>query len=85
MENSSAGYEAIRNLNGSVVNGSAITVEEAKNKKRQSATTTKLFVGNIAENVKAADIRALFSKYGSVAECDLVRNYGFVVSKVHIV
>ena len=81
MEDPNAGYEAIKNLNGTVVNGTAITVEEAKNRKRStSLPTTKIFVGNISESVKSSDIRNLFSKYGTVAECDLVRNYGFVVS-----
>lgn len=80
MEDPNAGYEAIKNLNGAVVNGSTITVEEAKNKKRLPSPTTKIFVGNIPDAVKASDIRALFSRYGNVAECDLVRNYGFVVS-----
>ena len=84
MEAPSAGYAAIKNLNGTVVNGTAITVEEAKSRKRSSALpTTKIFVGNISESVKASDIRNLFSKYGTVAECDLVRNYGFVVSTLN--
>lgn len=81
MEDPSAGQEAIKNLNGCFVNGAAITVEEAKNKKRlSSSSTTKIFVGNISEEITAADIRALFSKFGTVIECDLVRNYAFVVS-----
>lgn len=79
MEDPMAGYEAIKNLNGAVVNGSSITVEEAKSKKRPTLPTTKIFVGNIPDAVKASDLRALFSRYGTVAECDLVRNYGFVV------
>lgn len=79
MEDPTAGYEAIRHLNGSVVNGVAITVEEARSRKRSSSATTKIFVSNIASNIKANDIRALFSKFGTVAECDLVRDYGFVV------
>ncbi|XKL68741.1 hypothetical protein PGB90_006510 [Kerria lacca] len=78
MEDPMAGYEAIKNLNGAVVNGSSITVEEAKSKKRPTLPTTKIFVGNIPDAVKASDLRALFSRYGTVAECDLVRNYGFV-------
>lgn len=80
MEDPTAGYEAIKNLNGAIVNGATITVEEAKSRKRPTMPTTKIFVGNIPDSVKASDLRALFGKYGTVAECDLVRNYGFVVS-----
>lgn len=82
MEDSTAGYEAIKNLNGAIVNGATITVEEAKSRKRPTMPTTKIFVGNIPDSVKASDLRALFGKYGTVAECDLVRNYGFVVSYI---
>ncbi|KAK7573958.1 hypothetical protein V9T40_011149 [Parthenolecanium corni] len=78
MEDPTAGYEAIKNLNGAIVNGATITVEEAKSRKRPTMPTTKIFVGNIPDSVKASDLRALFGKYGTVAECDLVRNYGFV-------
>ena len=80
MEDPNAGQEAIKHLNGAVVNGATITVEEAKSKKRTPMPTTKIFVGNISESVKPSDVRALFGRYGNVAECDLVRNYGFVVS-----
>jgi RNA-binding protein 4 len=38
----------------------------------------KLFIGNLDENTKAADIRPLFEKYGKIIECDVVKNYGFV-------
>jgi RNA recognition motif-containing protein len=41
----------------------------------------KLFIGNLDENTKAAEIRALFEKYavqGKIIECDVVKNYGFV-------
>lgn len=43
--------------------------------------TYKLFIGNLDESTKAADIRTLFEKYavqGKIIECDVVKNYGFV-------
>jgi len=39
---------------------------------------TKVFVGRIAEGTSGEDIRALFRKFGTVSECDVISNYGFV-------
>jgi len=41
---------------------------------------TKIFVGRLAEGVSSDDIRALFRKFGAVTECDILSNFGFVVS-----
>uniref|UniRef100_A0A915JHT0 Uncharacterized protein n=1 Tax=Romanomermis culicivorax TaxID=13658 RepID=A0A915JHT0_ROMCU len=41
----------------------------------------KLFVGNLGPTTKCAELRALFEKYGTVTECDVIRNYGFVHMK----
>ncbi|XP_060081684.1 RNA-binding protein 4.1-like isoform X2 [Ylistrum balloti] len=38
----------------------------------------KIFIGNLSGNTEAFDIRVLFEKYGSVSECDVLKNYGFV-------
>jgi len=43
---------------------------------------TKIFVGRLAEGISSDDIRTLFRKFGAVTECDVLTNYGFVVSKV---
>jgi len=80
MEKEDAGRDAIMNLNGSVVDGHTMKVEAATSRKGPQTATTKIFVGNLTDNVKAPEIRELFSKYGTVVECDIVRNYGFVVS-----
>jgi RNA-binding protein 4 len=40
--------------------------------------TFKLFIGNLDENTKLSDLKALFEKYGKILECDIVKNYGFV-------
>uniref|UniRef100_A0A672I2U5 RNA-binding protein 14 n=1 Tax=Salarias fasciatus TaxID=181472 RepID=A0A672I2U5_SALFA len=38
----------------------------------------KIFIGNLACNTTAEELRELFEKYGNVTECDIVKNYGFV-------
>lgn len=38
----------------------------------------KLFVGNLSPEVTADKLRELFSQYGTVAECDVIKNYAFV-------
>ena len=42
--------------------------------------TTKLYIGNIPETCRKMDLQKLFESHGSVVECDIVKNYGFVVS-----
>lgn len=44
-----------------------------------SVGTFKIFIGNLADKATKADIQPLFEKYGKVVECDIVKNYGFVV------
>ncbi|XP_056138574.1 RNA-binding protein 4.1-like [Lampris incognitus] len=38
----------------------------------------KIFIGNLAPHTTTSDLRLLFSQYGKIAECDIVRNFGFV-------
>ncbi|XP_025105498.1 RNA-binding protein 14-like [Pomacea canaliculata] len=40
--------------------------------------TVKIFIGNLSSETQAEDVRVLFEKYGTVAECDVLKNYGFV-------
>ena len=42
--------------------------------------SVKIFVGNLHQDTKSQEIRKLFSKFGTVVECDVMKNYGFVVS-----
>lgn len=70
--------EATRELNGYVVNGNAIKVENAKSRRAANSNTTKIFVGNLTEKTRTNEVRTLFEKFGSVLECDVIRNYGFV-------
>jgi len=78
MENEEAGRDAIQNLNGYIVHGTAMKVEAATSRKGPNTPTTKIFVGNLSDNTRAPQVRQLFAKYGTVVECDIVRNYGFV-------
>ena len=78
MESETEGRDAIQNLNGHVLNGQPMKCEAAKSRKAPMTPTTKIFVGNLTDNTKAPQIRELFKKYGTVVECDIVRNYGFV-------
>lgn len=70
--------EAIANLNGYVLNGNAIKVENAKSRRSANTNTTKIFVGNLSEKTRVPEVTELFQKYGNVLECDVIRNYGFV-------
>ena len=45
-----------------------------------AGSKAKIFVGNLPDGVNNADIRVLFDEYGTVVECDVLKNYGFVVS-----
>lgn len=78
MENEQQGRDAIQNLNGYVVNANPIKVEAAKSRRAPNTATTKIFVGNLTDKTRAPEVRELFTKYGTVVECDIVRNYGFV-------
>jgi RNA-binding protein 4 len=78
FQNETDAREAIANLNGYVINGNAIKVENAKSRRAANSNTTKIFVGNLTEKTRGPEIRLLFEKFGSVLECDVIRNYGFV-------
>ncbi|XP_060523009.1 RNA-binding protein lark isoform X2 [Cylas formicarius] len=78
MESETEGRDAINNLNGTMLNGQSMKCEAAKSRKAPQTPTTKIFVGNLTDNTKAPQIRELFKKFGTVVECDIVRNYGFV-------
>lgn len=64
---------AISNLNGYVINGNAIKVENAKSRRAANSNTTKIFVGNLTEKTRSPEVRLLFEKFGTVLECDVIR------------
>ena len=78
FQNENDSKEAIANLNGYIINGNPIKVETAKSRRAANSNTTKIFVGNLTEKTRSPEVRILFEKFGSVLECDVIRNYGFV-------
>lgn len=46
---------------------------------------TKLYIGNISPSVSSTELKELFEKYGKVLECDIVKDYAFVVSVCQVV
>ncbi|KAM4617626.1 RNA-binding protein 4B-like isoform 2-T3 [Discoglossus pictus] len=38
----------------------------------------KLFVGNVPQEATRDELKSLFEQFGSVSECDIIKNYGFV-------
>ena len=40
----------------------------------------KIYVGNLPADCTEERLLEEFEKYGDVAECDVIRNYGFIVS-----
>ncbi|XP_036404048.1 RNA-binding protein 4.1-like [Megalops cyprinoides] len=38
----------------------------------------KIFIGNLSQDTTAEELRSLFSQYGKVSECDVLKRYGFV-------
>lgn len=85
MDDDTTGRAAIKALNGTMVNDLAMKVEAATSRRGPNTPTTKIFVGNLSETTKANEVRELFGRYGTVVECDIVRTYGFVVSKFIII
>ena len=48
--------------------------------------STRLFVGNLGDdaavydgNITPGDLRPLFEKYGTVTECECIRNFAYVI------
>ncbi|KAI9545764.1 hypothetical protein NQZ68_033896 [Dissostichus eleginoides] len=73
MDDKAEAEEAISNLHHYELNGQPMNVEMSRGKSRGS---TKLHVGNIA--CTNQELRAKFEEFGSVLECDIVKNYAFV-------
>lgn len=40
----------------------------------------KLYVGNLPDHCRRGSLQELFEKYGKVSQCDIVKNFAFVVS-----
>lgn len=44
----------------------------------KAAKMVKIFVGNLSQDTTTEELRSLFSQYGKISECDIVKNFGFV-------
>lgn len=44
--------------------------------------STKIYIGNLPETCRRVELQKMFELYGKVIECDIVRNYAFVVSHI---
>ncbi|XP_075943357.1 RNA-binding protein 4.1-like isoform X1 [Anarhichas minor] len=75
MSNVSEAEEAIRNLHQHQLNGWRMNVEMSKGRPK---STTKLHVSNLGEGVTTDVLRAKFGEFGTVVECDIVKDYAFI-------
>lgn len=75
MSSVSEAEEAIRNLHQHQLHGWRMNVEMSKGRPK---STTKLHVGNLGEGVTNDVLRAKFEAFGTVVECDIVKDYAFV-------
>ncbi|KAM9301525.1 RNA-binding protein 4B-like [Gastrophryne carolinensis] len=75
MDEKAAAEEAVHNLNRYKLHGHNITVEHSKSKAKAS---TKLYVGGLLPGCTNDELREKFEEYGSVLECDVIRDYAFV-------
>eukprot|EP00061_Rhincodon_typus_P014517 g41580.t1 len=75
MDNKEAAKEAIENLHHYKLHGVAINVEASKSMTKSS---TKLHVGKVSPNCTSQELQAKFEEYGTVLECDIIKDYAFV-------
>ncbi|XP_032400642.1 RNA-binding protein 4.1 [Etheostoma spectabile] len=75
MNNKSEAEEAIQNLHQYELHGWAMNVEMSKGRPK---STTKLHVSNLGEGVTTDVLRAKFEEFGTVVECDIVKDYAFI-------
>ena len=75
MNNMSEAEEAIQNLHQHQLHGWRMNVEMSKGRPK---STTKLHVSNLGEGVTSEVLRAKFEDFGSVVECDIVKDYAFI-------
>ncbi|XP_073461238.1 RNA-binding protein 4B isoform X2 [Aquarana catesbeiana] len=75
MEDKKSADEAVNNLNQCKLHGVSINVEHSRGKPRAS---TKLHVSSLSTDCTGDELREKFEEYGSVLECDIVKDYAFV-------
>nr|CAB3265479.1 RNA-binding protein 4 [Phallusia mammillata] len=75
MANLEEAKAAINGLDKHTLKGGVINVELSTTK---VSKTSKIFVGNLPAETKSGDIHKLFKEFGTVIECDVVKNFAFV-------
>ncbi|XP_053305382.1 RNA-binding protein 4B-like isoform X1 [Spea bombifrons] len=75
MEDKKSADDAVLNLNHYKLHDVAINVENSRGRPKAS---TKLHVSNLGGNCTSEELRAKFEAFGSVLECDIVKDYAFV-------
>ncbi|XP_067830112.1 RNA-binding protein 4B-like [Heptranchias perlo] len=75
MDNKDAAKEAIENLHHYKLHGVPINVEASKSMTKSS---TKLHVGKVSSSCTSQELQAKFEEYGTVLECDIIKDYAFV-------
>ncbi|XP_063801221.1 RNA-binding protein 4B-like isoform X1 [Pseudophryne corroboree] len=75
MEDKKSADEAVNNLNHYKLHGVSINVEHSRGKPKAS---TKLHVSSLSTDITSDELREKFEEYGSVLECDIVKDYAFV-------
>ena len=50
--------------------------------KDEGEKEVKLYVGNLPDQCRRAALQELFEKFGKVSQCDIVKNFAFVVSVI---
>ena len=58
--------------------------EDKKPEKEEDEKEVKLYVGNLPDHCRRAALQELFEKYGKVSQCDIVKNFAFVVSEITV-
>ena len=54
--------------------------KKTENDGEEDEKEVKLYVGNLPDQCRRASLKELFDKYGKVSQCDIVKNFAFVVS-----
>ncbi|XP_007250242.3 RNA-binding protein 4.2 isoform X1 [Astyanax mexicanus] len=54
------------------------TILSTQEQKISAVKMVKIFVGNLTSDTTKEDLHSLFSPYGRIKECDVLRNFGFV-------
>uniref|UniRef100_A0A8C5N405 Superoxide dismutase [Cu-Zn] n=1 Tax=Leptobrachium leishanense TaxID=445787 RepID=A0A8C5N405_9ANUR len=67
--------DAVQNLHQYILHGVAINVENSRGKPKAS---TKLHVSNLGDPCTPEELRSKFEAFGTVLECDIVKDYAFV-------